>query len=93
MLVADLKLELSMSRAGTPTDNPFAERFVKTFKHSVIKKRPYLTLNDFLDAALKWINLYHEKRPHESLNMKTPNQYAEKIGQELVLIKSVFRVQ
>jgi putative transposase len=34
----------SMSRAGTPTDNPFAERFVGTFKHAVVKRRKYHTL-------------------------------------------------
>ncbi|MBA2395246.1 MAG: transposase family protein [Ktedonobacteraceae bacterium] len=38
----------SMSRAGTPTDNGHAERFVGTFKLAVAERRRYRTLGDFL---------------------------------------------
>jgi len=41
----------SMSRAGTPTDNPFAERFVGMFKHAVAKRRAYITLGELLEAS------------------------------------------
>src|SRR5262249_49466365 len=34
----------SMSRAGTPTDNGYAERFVGTFKQAVAERRRYRTL-------------------------------------------------
>lgn len=66
----------SMSRAGTPTDNPFAERFVGTFKHAVAKKRKYHTLGEFLETARKWINFYNNRRPHEALGQISPNEYA-----------------
>jgi len=68
----------SMSRAGTPTDNPFAERFVSTFKHAVVKKRPYYSLGDFLEAAQHWINFYNHDRPHEGIENLSPNNYARK---------------
>jgi len=38
----------SMSRAGTPTDNGYAERFVGLFKLAVADRRPYHTLGEFL---------------------------------------------
>lgn len=66
----------SMSRAGTPTDNPFAERFVGSFKHAVVRRRKYYTLGAFLDAAKQWINFYNNRRPHESLGQVSPNDYA-----------------
>ena len=69
--------QLSMSRAGTPTDNGYAERFVGVFKLAVAERRPYQTLGDFLRAAEAWINFYNRERPHESLGYRSPNRFAE----------------
>lgn len=69
--------QLSMSRAGTPTDNGYAERFVGVFKLAVAERRPYRTLGDFLRAAEAWVNFYNRERPHESLGYRSPNQFAE----------------
>lgn len=90
--VKDLSMIISMSRSGTPTDNPFAERFVRTFKLAIVYKRPYFTLGEVLEVTLKWVNFYNQKRPHESINMMTPNDYATSIGEKLVSIERVFRV-
>lgn len=68
----------SMSRAGTPTDNPFAERFVGSFKHAVVRRRKYYSLGEFMEAAKLWINFYNNERPHESLGQLSPNAYAIK---------------
>jgi putative transposase len=69
--------QLSMSRAGTPTDNGYAERFVGVFKLAVAERRPYQTLGEFLRAAEAWINFYNRERPHESLGYRSPNRFAE----------------
>jgi transposase InsO family protein len=74
------QLTPSMSRAGTPTDNPYAERFVGTFKHAVVRRTRYYTIGQFLDAAELWINFYNERRPHESLKYLSPKQYATSQG-------------
>jgi len=66
----------SMSRAGTPTDNGYAERFVGVFKHSVVRRQKYSTVGEFLKVAEKWINFYNYKRPHESLGQISPANYA-----------------
>ena len=68
----------SMSRAGTPTDNPYAERFVGIFKHAVARRRKYYTLGEFLDKAKQWINFYNNRRPHEALGQISPNEFARK---------------
>lgn len=85
-MVRKLGMEPSMSRAGTPTDNPFAERFVGVFKLSVVKRRKYATLGEFLTAAEKWINFYNNLRPHEGIGQKSPNDRAAEIGVEKVLL-------
>lgn len=83
----------SMSRAGTPTDNPFAERFVGTFKHAVVRRKKYHTLGAFLEAARKWINFYNNRRPHESLGQISPNEYALRNNMKLVPYLSNLTVQ
>jgi len=92
LYVNDLKLKISMSRAGTPTDNPFAERFVETFKLAVVEKRKYFTLGDFLEESYRWLDFYLNRRPHEALDNKSPNQYATEIGEKIVSLKRLFRV-
>lgn len=83
-LVIEKGLLPSMSRAGTPTDNPFAERFVSSFKHAVVRRHQYPDLGSFLHTAQKWINFYNQDRPHQSLNQLSPNQFAEKYGWKAV---------
>ena len=65
-----------MSRAGTPTDNGYAERFVGLFKLAVAERHRYRTWGDFLRAAPQWVNFYNTTRPHESLNYRSPDQFA-----------------
>ena len=72
--------ERSMSRAGTPTDNGYAERFVGQFKLSVAQRQSYRTLGDFLRAAEAWVNFYNQDRPHEGLDQQSPDYYAREHG-------------
>jgi putative transposase len=76
--------QLSMSRAGTPTDNGYAERFVGLFKLAVADRQPYRTLGDFLGVAEQWVNFYNTTRPYESLGYLSPDQYAREQGLESV---------
>lgn len=70
----------SMSRAGTPTDNGYAERFVGTFKLAVAERTRYQTLGQFLQAAEDWGNFYNRCRPHEGLGNCSPDQFAPDHG-------------
>ena len=75
-----LHFERSMSRAGTPTDNAIAERFVQTFKLAVTERYRYRSLSDFHTQAEHWLNFYNNQRPHETLKQLPPNVYAKKQG-------------
>jgi putative transposase len=75
---------LSMSRAGTPTDNGYAERFVGTFKLAVAERYRYRSLGAFLHTAQAWVNFYNHQRPHESLGNLSPQQFAEQLALEEV---------
>jgi putative transposase len=74
----------SMSRAGTPTDNAIAERFVGVFKLAVVDRYHYQTIGEFIKFTEKWLNFYNQIRPHEGLGMRSPNQFAEKNNLQIV---------
>jgi putative transposase len=82
----EYQFERSMSRAGTPTDNGYAERFVGTFKHSVVERYKYERIEEFAEFTYKWLNFYNNIRPHESLGQKSPNEYARENGLSVVRV-------
>lgn len=72
----EYQFDRSMSRAGTPTDNGYAERFVGTFKHAVVERYRYERIEEFAEFTYKWLNYYNNRRPHQSLGQKSPNDFA-----------------
>lgn len=83
----------SMSRAGTPTDNAIAERFVRTFKHAVVRKYAYEAIGQFAKEAERWLNFYNQERPHRSLELNSPNEFAKNENLEIVSYLTLNRVQ
>jgi len=83
-LLLQIGFVLSMSRAGAPTDNGYAERFVGIFKLAVAERRPYHCLGAFLRAAQDWINFYNQVRPHEGLGNLSPKPFAERFALEKI---------
>ena len=83
-VVLEKGFRLSMSRAGTPTDNGYAERFVGLFKLAVAERRRYQTLGEFLQAAERWVQFYNTTRPHQSLRYRSPDQFAQEHGLPVV---------
>lgn len=79
---------LSMSRAGTPTDNGYAERFVGIFKLAVAERYPYHSLGAFLRAAETWVNFSNHYRPHEGLGNLSPQQFAQHFALEKIPLLS-----
>lgn len=79
-LLLEKGFQLSMSRAGTPTDNGSAERCVGSFKLAVAERCRYETLGVFLLAAQQWVNFSKTLRPHEGLDYLSPEHYAKEHG-------------
>lgn len=68
----------SMSRKGTPTDNPQAESFMKTLKYEEVYALGYKTISDvkvrlpiFLDEV------YNGRRIHSALGYLTPVEFEQ----------------
>ena len=69
------------SRPYTPKDNPALERFNKTIQEEWLDLSE-VGLDDILEANLDlttWLVKYNSYRPHETLDLDTPLEYADKI--------------
>ncbi len=70
----------SMSRAGTPTDNPIDESLNGWIKEEMFIDFNLKKCDDVLALIRKYINYYNHERPMYCLQYKTPHQYKTDMG-------------
>ena len=67
------------SRPHTPKDNPINERFNRTIQEEFLRWGNYHPTPDIFNRNLTpWLITYNAVRPHESLDMLTPLEVAQK---------------
>ena len=79
-LLEDYNISRSMSRAGTPTDNPVNESLNGWIKEELIIDFNLKNCNNVPELIRKYINYYNNERPSYALNYKTPIQYKIESG-------------
>ena len=62
---------------GKPTQNAFVERFNRTYRTEILDFYLFRTLNEVREITDKLLSEYNCKRPHESLNNMTPEEYRQ----------------
>ena len=67
-------VEQSFSRTGRPHDNPVAESFFASLKREELYRRNYRSVALFREAVDDYIVFYNTKRPHRTLNYKSPKE-------------------
>ena len=70
----------SMSRAGTPTDNPIDESLNGWIKDELFIDFNLKKCDDVLSLIRNYINYYNFERPMYCLNYKTPHQFKHDMG-------------
>jgi len=66
---------LEFIESGTPTQNPYVERFNRTYRDEILNMYVFRTLNEVRELTENWIKQYNNERPHDSLNDLTPWEY------------------
>jgi transposase InsO family protein len=62
----------------SPKINGYIERFNRTFKEEFLYKNELdITESKFGEKLTKYLLWYNTKRPHQSLNMKSPSEYMQ----------------
>lgn len=67
----------SFSQPGNPIDNAVAESFFSTMKKENLYRKEYRSEASFKKGVNEYIEFYNNRRPHGSLNYKTPSKYEE----------------
>lgn len=74
--LTDLKVQISMSAVGQPTDNPYAERVIRTIKEEEVYLNDYTDLADARSQIGRFIeDVYQTKRIHSALGYLTPVEF------------------
>jgi len=79
------KITISMSRAGNPYDNAWAESFMKTLKTEEVDGRRYRDLEDATSSIGKFIEeVYNQQRLHSALAYLSPVEFETKLAKRPV---------
>ena len=76
----DYNILRSMSRAGTPTDNPIIESLNGWIKAELITDYEYWKCNDIYNLIDEYVHYFNNHRPAYALDYKSPVQYRTEQG-------------
>ena len=69
-------IRISMSRAGNPTDNAKAERFMRTLKEEEVNGKTYASIDEArADIGVFLETVYNRGRLHSALGCKPPVEF------------------
>lgn len=72
-LLNDHGIRISMDGKGCWRDNVFVERLWRSVKYEEVYLRAYDTLNEAKDRLRTYLDFYNRRRPHQSLDGRTPD--------------------
>lgn len=75
-------IQISMTENGDPRENPIAERINGIIKNEYLKHHTITNPSEAMQLLEKVAMKYNQKRPHQSINMLTP----EKVHQQRLLV-------
>lgn len=80
----DHGIQISNSRKGNPYDNAYAESFFKTLKYEEVYLNEYDTFEEAWNNIQQFIeDVYNTKRMHSGIGYLTPQEFEQKITEEL----------
>lgn len=68
-------IRISMDGKGAWRDNVFVERLWRTIKHDEVYLKAYESVSDARASLARFIDFYNARRPHSSLDRKTPDEF------------------
>ncbi len=71
-----LGVKVSMAARGQPTENPLAERLMRTLKEEEISRNEYADFDEAYSRIGRFLDdVYRRKRVHSALGYKTPAEF------------------
>ena len=73
-VLAAREIKISMDGKGAWRDNVFVERLWRTIKYEEVYLRAYASVSEARAGISRYLTFYNSRRPHSSLDGKTPDQ-------------------
>jgi putative transposase len=73
-VLLDAQIAISMDGKGAWRDNVFVERLWRSVKYEEVYLRAYDSVAEARAAISRYLAFYNERRPHSSLDARTPNE-------------------
>ena len=73
-VLAARQIKISMDGKGAWRDNVFVERLWRTIKYEEVYLRAYASVSEARTGIGRYLTFYNSRRPHSSLDGKTPDQ-------------------
>lgn len=73
-LITDNGIDFSMDGRGRALDNIFIERLWRSLKYEEVYLKEYDTVEDAYTGINNYFDLYNNRRPHQSLDYRTPRE-------------------
>jgi putative transposase len=73
-VLAKADIRISMDGKGAWRDNVFVERLWRSVKYEEVYLRAYDSVSDARQSIGRYLDLYNRRRPHSSLDGRTPDQ-------------------
>ena len=67
-------IAISMDGKGSWRDNVFVERLWRTIKYDEVYLKAYASVSEARESLTRFIGFYNTRRPHSSLDGKTPDE-------------------
>lgn len=72
-----MALFIPFQKVRNPYDNSVAESFFSSLKSEELYRRKLRSENDLTNMIYNYIEFYNTKRPHATINYKTPEQFEQ----------------
>ena len=73
-VLKDAEIAISMDGKGAWRDNVFVERLWRTIKYEEVYLHAYASVPEARAALARYLTFYNSRRPHSSLDRRTPDQ-------------------
>ena len=73
-----MKASVEHIRPGKPTQNAYVESFNSKLREECLRVSWFQNLFEARRIIASWRNDYNQRRPHSSLNYRTPSEFAAK---------------
>lgn len=73
------KIEIEFIQPGKPVQNAYIESFNGKLREECLNEHVFITLEDAKEKIETWRRYYNEKRPHTSLDFKTPKEFEDEL--------------